>query len=193
MKVLLLMLAHLLTTLAKLLGAGGAKAIVADSLLMKQQLLIINRSRQRAPNLTAADRILLGLWSLFLCPHHIERAEVILRPSTLLNFHDMLKRREYRSLYTARKKGKPGPKGPSQALIEAIVELKRRNPRFGCPRIAQQIYKALGVSIDKDVVRRVLARHYRPGPDFCLLDQMRGEGAINDADHLCHDLRASFP
>jgi hypothetical protein len=54
---LLLMLAHLLTTLAKLLGPGGAKAIVADSLLMKQKLLIINRSRQRAPNLTAADRM----------------------------------------------------------------------------------------------------------------------------------------
>jgi len=34
MKVLLLMLARLLTTLAKLLGPGGAKAIVADSLLM---------------------------------------------------------------------------------------------------------------------------------------------------------------
>ena len=152
MKVLLLMLAHLLTTLAKLLGPGGAKAIVADSLLMKQQLLIINRSRRRAPNLTAIDRLLLGFWSLFLSPHHIERAAVILRPSTLLNFHDMLKRRKYRLLYTARKKGKPGPKGPSQALIEAIVELKRRNPRFGCPRIAQQINKAFGASIDKDVV-----------------------------------------
>ncbi|MGI9320718.1 MAG: hypothetical protein ACR2O5_04835 [Thiogranum sp.] len=49
-------------------------------------------------------------------------------------------------------------------LIEAIVELKRRNPRFGCPRIAQQINKAFGVAIDKDVVRRVLAKHYRQGP-----------------------------
>ncbi|MGB5726814.1 MAG: hypothetical protein WBM52_06330 [Thiogranum sp.] len=64
MKVLLLMLAHLLTTLAKLLGPGGAKAIVADSLLMKQQLLIINRSRRRAPNLTSTDRMLLGFWVL---------------------------------------------------------------------------------------------------------------------------------
>jgi len=58
MKDLLLMLAHLLATLAKLLGPGGAKAIVADSLLMKQQLLIINRSRRRAPNLTVIDRLL---------------------------------------------------------------------------------------------------------------------------------------
>ena len=123
MKVLLLMFAHLLTTVAKLLGAGGAKAIVADSLLMKQQLLIINRSRRRAPNLTPVDRMLLGFWSLFLSPHHIQRAAVILRPSTLLNFHDTLKKRKYRLLYTARRKGKPGPKGPSQerCLVDLVL------------------------------------------------------------------------
>jgi hypothetical protein len=56
MKDLLALLVHLLTTVAKLPGPGGARAIVADSLLMKQQLLIINRSRQRAPNLSALDR-----------------------------------------------------------------------------------------------------------------------------------------
>jgi len=165
MKDLLLMLAHLLATLAKLLGPGGAKPIVADSLLMKHQLLIINRSRRRAPNLTPIDRTLLGFWSLFLNRHNIQRAAVILRPSTLLDFHDMLKKRKYRLLYTARRKGKPGPKGPSQELIEAIVQLKTRNTRVGCPRIAQKINKAFGLNIDKDVVRRVLAKHYRPGPD----------------------------
>jgi hypothetical protein len=42
------------------------------------------------------------------------------------------------------------------------LKLKRRNPRFGCVRIAQQIAHAFGVDIDKDVVRRVLAKHYRP-------------------------------
>jgi putative transposase len=36
MKDLLLLLIHLLTTVAKLLGPGGAMAVVADSLLMKQ-------------------------------------------------------------------------------------------------------------------------------------------------------------
>jgi len=57
---------HLLTSLVKLLGWGGAKAIVADRLLMKQQLLIINRSRRREPNLSALDRFLWGFCSLFL-------------------------------------------------------------------------------------------------------------------------------
>jgi hypothetical protein len=49
MKDLLVLLTHLLTTIAKLPGPGGAKAVVADSLLMKQQLLIMNRARRRAP------------------------------------------------------------------------------------------------------------------------------------------------
>ncbi len=58
----------------------------------------------------------------------------------------------------------PGPKGPSQELIDAIVERKRRNPRSGCPRIAQRINKAFRFEIDKDVVRRVLVKHYKPDP-----------------------------
>ena len=166
MKDLLVLLVHLLTTIAKLLGPGGAKAVVADSLLMKQQLLVINRSRRRAPNLSALDRFLIGFWSLFLNPRRLQRAAVIIRPSTLLKFHDILKKRKYRLLYSsAGSKRKPGPKGPSQELIQAIVEMKQRNPRFGCPRIAQQINKAFGTNIDKDVIRRVLATHYRPGSD----------------------------
>ena len=67
-----------------------------------------------------------------------------------------------RLLYSSNKKGKPGPKGPSPELIQAILELKQRNPRFGCLRIAQQIAKTFGVDIDKDLVRRVLAKHYHP-------------------------------
>lgn len=42
--------------------------------------------------------------------------------------------------------------------------MKRRNPRFGCRRIAQQLSFIFSVEIDKDVVRRVLAKHYRPDP-----------------------------
>jgi hypothetical protein len=34
-------------------------------------------------------------------------------------------------------------------LIDAIVEFKRRNPRVGCPRIAQEIARAFGIDIDK--------------------------------------------
>ena len=73
--------------------------------------------------------------------------------------------RKYRLLFSASSpRRKPGPKGPSSALIAAIVEMKRRNPKFGYMRIAQQISHVFGVDLDKDVVRRVLAKRYRTSP-----------------------------
>jgi hypothetical protein len=48
--------------------------------------------------------------------------------------------------------------------MKAIVEMKKRNPGFGCPRIAQQINLAFGLDLDKDNFRRVLAAHYKPDP-----------------------------
>ena len=44
---------------------------------------------------------------------------------------------------------------------------KRRNPKFGYQRIAQQIAHTFGLDIDKDVVRRVLAKYYRPDDSGC--------------------------
>jgi len=43
------------------------------------------------------------------------------------------------------------------------VEIKRRNPRFGCTRIAYIIALTFGTEINQDVVRRILAKHYKPG------------------------------
>jgi hypothetical protein len=42
---------HLLVTVARLAGPGGARSVVAESVLVKHQLLILNRSRKRSPNL----------------------------------------------------------------------------------------------------------------------------------------------
>ena len=50
-------------------------------------------------------------------------------------------------------------------LVDAVVAMKRRNPSWGCPRIAQQISLVFGVEIDKDVVRRLLNIHYQPESD----------------------------
>ncbi len=42
--------------------------------------------------------------------------------------------------------------------------MKQRNPRYGCPRFAQQINLAFGLDLDKDTVRRGLAVHYKLDP-----------------------------
>jgi putative transposase len=159
----LILAIHLLVTLAKLLRPGGMRAVAAESLLLKQQLLIGTRAHRRAPRLTAFDRLVLGMGTLFMDARRISKIAVLIKPATLLRFHKALVQRKYRLLFSSAMPGrKPGPKGPSAELIAAIVELKRRNPMFGCVRIAQQISLTFGVEIDKDVVRRVLAKHYRP-------------------------------
>jgi putative transposase len=157
---LLILAVHLLATIAKLVRPGGIRAVVAESLLLKHPLLISSRARRRAPNLNSVDRLLLGLGSLFVSRSRIHKLAVILKPRTLFRFHGALKKCKYRWLCSSG--GHPGPKGPSKELIEAIVEFKRRNPRGGCPRIAQEIAHAFGIDIDKDIVRRVLGKHYRP-------------------------------
>src|SRR6202140_147810 len=165
MNELLLTLLHLAVMTAKLCGPGGARAVIAENLLLKQQLIVLRRARQRAPNLALSDRLICGLGSLFLSPERIRKVAIGVRPSTLLAFHQALVRRKYRRLFSSSPcPKKPGPKGPSDALIQAIVELKSRNPRFGCPRIARIISQTFGVDVDKNVVHRVLSRHYRPTP-----------------------------
>jgi putative transposase len=45
---LLILAVHLLATIAKLLRPGGVRAVVAESVLLKHQLVISSRGRQRA-------------------------------------------------------------------------------------------------------------------------------------------------
>ena len=90
MRDLAILFLHLITTVTRLLGPGGARSIVAESLLVKQQLLIINRSRERAPNLRTSDRIIAGLCTMLMHPGRILRSAIILKPSTILGFQRTL-------------------------------------------------------------------------------------------------------
>jgi hypothetical protein len=125
-------------------------------------LLILNRSRRRAPNLRILDRLIAGFCSLWIKPSRLRKVAIGFKTSTLLSFHRALVQRKYRLLFSPKQRTKPGPKGPTTDLIRAVVEMKKRNPIWGCPQIADQINLAFGTSINKDVVRRILALHYRP-------------------------------
>ena len=165
MRDLAVLFLHLIATVARLAGPGGARSVVAESVLVKQQLLILNRSRQRSPNLRVSDRIVAGLCALLMRPARLIRSAIVLKPSTLLGVHQALKNRKYRLLFSPKLRKKPGPQGPRQEIIAAVVQMKQRNPTWGCPRIAQQIALAFNIQINKDVVRRILAARYQPEPD----------------------------
>jgi len=165
MRELFILILHLITILIRLAKPGGLRAIVAESVLAKHQLLIVNRSRRRSPNLRIRDRLIAGICSLWIKPSRFRRVAILFKPTTLLSFHRALVLRKYRLLFSPKQQVKPGPKGPTADLIRAVVEMKKRNPTWGCPQIADQINLAFGTSINKDVVRRILASHYRLEPD----------------------------
>ena len=112
----IILLVHLIATLARLMGPGGLRSVVAESLLVKHQLLILNRSRHRAPNLRVSDRILAGVCALFMRPARVFRSAIVLRPSTILNFHRTLRQRKYRLLFSPKRR-RTGPKGPPKDLV----------------------------------------------------------------------------
>src|SRR5215475_4520511 len=162
MRNILTLVLHAIVTIIRVAQPGGVRAVVAESVLMRHQVLILNRGRKRAPNLRSSDRIIAGLCTLFMRPARILRSAVVLKTSTLLNFHKMLVEQKYRLLFSPKRVRRPGPKGPTKKLIDAVVEMKRRNRTWGYKRIAQQISLAFGIDIDKDVVRRILAIHFHP-------------------------------
>src|SRR5450631_1792868 len=113
--------AHLLATVVRVAVPGGVRAVIVESLLLKHQLLILNRSRKRAPRLTPWDRLLFGVGAFLVSPKRLPKIAIGIRPSTLLRFHRALVQRKYRLL----------------------------------------IAHAFDIQIDKDVVRRILARYFR--------------------------------
>jgi putative transposase len=95
MRDLVRLFVHLLTTVIRLSRPGGLRSVLAESVLLKHQLQILNRSRRRAPNLHASDRLIAGLCALLVRPGRLVRSAIVVKPSTLLNFHRALVQRKY--------------------------------------------------------------------------------------------------
>jgi len=73
---LIILAIHLMATIAKLMRPGGVRAVVAESVLLKHQLVISSRGRRRAPNLDSFDRFVLGLGSLFVPASRLSKLAV---------------------------------------------------------------------------------------------------------------------
>ena len=115
--------------------------------------------------ITPFQRIFFAMISYLIPKEKIKELAVILSSETIFKLHRMFKNKKYRTLFSSNTTSKkPGPKGPSKEVIDAIIEMKKRNPRMGCPKIALTISNIFGINIDKDMVRRVLSKYYRPGP-----------------------------
>src|SRR5215467_156445 len=131
MRHLIILIVHLITTVLRIVRPGGVRAVVAESVLAKHQLLILNRSRRRAPELRILDRIIAGFCSLWIQPGRFPRVAIAFKPSTFLGFHRAMVQRKYRLLFAPKQKSKLRPQGPTAESSRSAGEREHRKPSGG--------------------------------------------------------------
>jgi hypothetical protein len=105
---------------------------MAEFLLVKYQLLILSRSRQRTPNLRLSDRMAAGWCALFLRPSRLIRSAIALKPSTLLHLHHVLIPRKYRLLFS--------PKGRrKERELSSVNRPIATSPQHRAKRLKRQV------------------------------------------------------
>ena len=88
------------------------------------------RCRWRLPHWVApidkllrlTDRIVTGVCVLLVRPSRLVRSAIVLKAATLFRLHRALKTRKYRLLLSPTVRSKPGPRGPSQDVVAAVVD-----------------------------------------------------------------------
>ncbi len=141
-------------TLADL--ARSKPQLIAENLLLRQQLIVLNRSVRR-PRFTPADR---GLFVLLASKLQTwKEALLIIKPETVLRWH----RAGFRLFWKWKSRATTSePKLPVET-ITLIKELARHNRLWGAERIRGELLK-LGIKVAKRTVQRYmrLARPPRP-------------------------------
>ena len=85
MREILVLFVHLIVTVIRLAKPGGLRAVVAESVLVRHQVLIVNRGRKRASNLRASDRIITGLCTLLMRPARVLRSAIVTSTAAVSN------------------------------------------------------------------------------------------------------------
>ena len=140
-----------------LITPTGKRHLVAEMLVLKTQLLLVQRKQARAPSLTKWQRIFFAVVSVWIPALRLARCAVVLKPATIIALHRWLVGRKYSKLF-----GQSGRRGrPPIAKVsrELIIEIKRHNPIFGCPQIAALVFDRTGARVSDETVRRILAKH----------------------------------
>jgi hypothetical protein len=68
---LICILYSFVAVLLKLLKPGGIKAISAENVLLRQQLITLKRRHKRSPKLTLSDRLIYGLLTTLIHPKRL--------------------------------------------------------------------------------------------------------------------------
>ncbi|MBT5927943.1 MAG: hypothetical protein HOH33_15130 [Verrucomicrobia bacterium] len=82
MNELFMVVGHLLHVIARLMRPGGTRTLIAENLLLKQQMVVLNRGRSRAPNVPSVQKLILGFLSSLIPKRRLTKASVSVLPLT---------------------------------------------------------------------------------------------------------------
>ena len=84
----------------RLLRPGGVRAITAENIALRKQLITLARNTKRSPRLSTIDRILFGILTAMVSANRLSRIAMSIKPATLLKFHKALVQRKYHLLFS---------------------------------------------------------------------------------------------
>jgi hypothetical protein len=121
--------------------------LVAENLLLRQQLAVLTRPTRRRPRLHSRDRLFRAL-----APHlwrDWRRHLVLVRPETVIRWH----RRGWRLFWRWRSRTHVGRPRLNREVRELIATMARDNPRWGSERVRGELLK-LGIAVSRRTIQR---------------------------------------
>lgn len=146
-----------LTRLMLVLRAGfeSRARLEAENLVLRQQLLVLNRRLPGRLRLRNIDRLIF-VWLYRLFPSLLD-AIIIVKPETLLRWH----RRGFHAYWRWKSWRCGGRPRIDRELRALIRRMSKENPTWGAPRIHGELLM-LGIDVSESTVGRYMLRIGRP-------------------------------
>src|ERR1039458_2838496 len=162
---------------------------IAEILILRHQLAVLQRQQPRRPKLNWADRALLAALLGVIPKARRHGLRLLVTPDTIVRWHrDIMRHRQAaRSV-----RGKTGRPATRQTIRALVLRLARDNPEWGYRRIHAEL-AGLGVNVAASTVWEILKTHgtgpapRRTGPTWSQFLRSQAE-AILACDFFTVDL-----
>jgi putative transposase len=125
---------------------------IAEILILRHQLAVLQRRQPRRPNVNWADRALLATLPGVIPKARRQGLRLLVTPDTILRWHRDIVRRRQAARSMRGKAGRPATRRNISALV---LRLARENPGWGYRRIHGEL-AGLGVKVAASTVWEIL-------------------------------------
>ncbi len=81
---------HFIRIIIMLAKPEGTKALIAENMMLRKQLIQLSRKHKRSPKLSFLDRLLFAILAHFINPTRLIKSAIIIKPATIIKFHKAL-------------------------------------------------------------------------------------------------------